>query len=624
VRNILVAGAKPYLSLLPYLGTGTGRFRLHIALISNERSVLERHPHPFPALAESGPFGRIMAGDILTDAGSPIRSVFLLRQPDAYPDLSDQIRPVTNPDIDRFWQEAYHWYQSGAVNPSAPKELLLLAGQTDADGCLFPCRSLFYCLLKETYFHPLCPKCGLRLELCCRDGVLESAGLEPYAGSLKRYLYCPDCARKADGATFYVFALQADDPPGLKDRWGLIHDLGNLLVKPGLEDRFPCSTCDQQMACFGPEDLSAGRIVPFAFYPFYLMIFEAATLHAMDFAALLSGATFDRLKGHVRDVGRRHALEAAGPRLSRSSRFLFKESDPRHFLEVLFLKLSFLGELSAWTFQASSSPEYPNRPLSLNRVWLKLPDQTGLLPCLWNFKPMRFDVGLPEYGRPGLLQNACASGLYQLAMAWFYVLLVNERQDIRQVAEILDRICEKLLSSTAPISPFLFQEVNASAFRPENTFWDPAHRAVEPQYDSFWQQTLYLAATLLRAGLNREVRWSRESFNLQFNALRQSIQETLFSRTQGAEPSDTVSGDTEILNILENLSHQWRSPTRQATKMTDKDNNTVTAVPPVDDDLQTTAIFPPKPSVRQSADQHRTPDDKKSATLLSHPLGSSS
>ena len=591
-----MAGANSYPSLLPCLETGNGRFRLNIALLSNEQSALESS-YPFPDLAGSGPFGRIVAGNILTDAGSPIRTVFLLRQPDEYPDLSDHIRPVLNPDIDRFWQEAYHWYRSGAVNSSVPNTLFLLAGQKDADDRLLPCRSLFYCLFRETYFHPLCPQCGRALDLCRSDEILQAAGLKPYSRSLKRYLYCPDCVRKADAATYYVFALQVDDPLSLKDRWGLIHDLGNLLVKPDLEDRFPCSTCPEQIACYGPDDLSAGRIVPFAFYPFYLMVFEAATVHAMDFLALLSGAPVSQLVQHVTDVGRRRALEAASTRLSTSSRFLFNKSDPKHFLEVLFLKLSFLGELTARVLHAGCSLEYPGLPISLNSVWVKLPDQTGLLPRLWNFRSMRFDVGYGRAELPGSSSATGLSGLYQIAMVWFYALLVNKSQDIRQVAELLDRLCRKLLSSTAPISQLLFQEVNPSAFRPENTFWNPADHTVEPQHESFWQQALHLGASLLRAGLDREVPWSRESFDLQFEALRQSVQQTLFSGTQAAESAGASGGDTAILGILENLSNKWRSMMGQTaiaseveermpiSKRTAEDKDIGAAVPRSEDDL---------------------------------------
>jgi hypothetical protein len=624
-----VAGAKPYPSLLPYLETGKGRFRLNIALISSDRSVLARGPYPFRVLAESGPFARIIAGNILTDAESPIKPVFLLRQPDEYPDLPDDIRPLANTDIDRFWQEAYHWYRSASVNSAAPDMPLLLAGQTAADQRLLPCYSLFYCILRQIYFHALCPQCGRVLELCRQDDVLTAAGLKSYATSLKRYLYCPDCASKTDGANFYVFELQADDPPGLKDRWGLVHDFAKLLVKSDMEDQFPCSTCPEQIACYGPQDLSRKRVVPFAFYPFYLMIFEAATLHGMDFVALLSGATADQLAGDVTESGRRHTLEAARRQLSRSSRFLFRDSDSRHFLEVLLLKLAFLGELSAWALQAGSSPQYPNLPLSLNRIWVQLPDQAGLLPSLWNFKPMRFDVGLPEYGRSEPLRHASAPGLYCLALVWFHILLVNQRQDIRQVSEILDRICDKLLSSAAPVSQSLFQEVNASAFRPQNTFWDPADDTVEPEFESLWQQSLNLGASLMRAGLDREVPWSQESFDQQFDALRQSVLQELFSGKQLAEQSDTPSQNAAILHILQNLSHKWRSEMRQpavaedleATVLVSKkmtaDSDTAAAVPRLDDDLQKTVILQPKPPVRETADQPRTTDEEKTVILSS-------
>jgi hypothetical protein len=628
VRKVYVAGVKPYPSLLPYLDTGKGRFRLHISLISSDRTVSGEAPYPFEVVAEAGPFARIIAGSLLSDAGSLIKPVFLLYQPDQYPDFSDNIRPLTNADIDRFWQEAYHRYRATDGISSPADSMLLLAGQSDAHDRLLPCCSLFYCILRQIYFHPLCPQCGSTLQVCRQEGVLKAAGLKSYGASLRRYLYCPDCAAKADRTNFYVFERQPDDPPDLKDRWGLVHDLGNLLVSPDPAQPFPCSSCPEQTACYGPQDLSRERIVPFAFYPFYLMIFDAATLHAVDFVAMLSGATLDQLAAHVTEPGRRYVLDAAKRKLSGSSRFLFNNSDSRHFLETLFLKLSFLRELSAWALQTGSLPEYPNLPLSLNRVWLRLPDQAGLLPSLWNFKPVRFDVGLPEYGHSLPLRHTTPSGLYWLATTWFYTLLVNRRQDIRQVSEILDRTCEKLLSSAAPVSLSLFQEIDASPFRPENAFWDPAGGTLEPDFESLWHQSLYLGASLLRAGLDREVPWSLESFNQQFDELRNSVQRSLFSGRESAEQFDAADRNAAIAHILQDLSRRWRSEPAQRSVAEDlqatvlvsrkiaADNASAAALARLDDDLQKTVILQPKPPVPEAAEQSRTAEEEEEKTVI--------
>ena len=621
-------------SLLPYLKAEKGRFRLNIALISSDRSVLERGPYPFRVVAESGPFARIIEGNILTDADSPVRPVFLLRQADHYPSLSDDIRPAVNPDVDRFWQEAYRWYRCGTAKSLAVDPPFLLAGQTDSDDRLIPCNPLLYCLLREIYFEALCPQCGWLLELCRRDEVLHAAGLQPYTTSLKRYLYCPQCARKSDGATFYVYQLEVDDPPGLKDRRALIHDLGNLLVRSDLADHFPCSACPEQIACYGPDNLSQKRIAAFAFYPFYLMVFDAATLPATDFVALLSGATLEQIKEQATGPGRRHTLEAAGPKLARSAAFLLSDRDPRHFLEVLFLKLCLLGEFSDWLLRRGGSPGYPDLPLSLNRVWVKLPDQAGLLPTLWNFKPIRFDVG--PVGNIGSepLRHASASGLYNLALVWFYSLLVNKHQNPRQVSEALDRICDELLSQAPPLTESFFEGVEAGAFRPENTFWVPADHTVAPEFDDLWRRALTLGADLLQAGLDREVPWSQESFKRRFDAFRDSVRQELFSAKQSAEQSDRAEPDTAILHILQNLLHKWRSEPRPLaaaedmdatvliSKNMDADAETVVAAPGADNELQETVILSPQSPAGKPAERSAKPDPEETVMLSSRPPGS--
>ena len=106
------------------------------------------------------------------------------------------------------------------------------------------------------------------------------------------------------------------------------------------------------------------------------------------------------------------------------------------FPEVLYLKLSFLGEV-AMTLSTGNITGYPSLRLSLGSLWVKIADQSGLLPALWNFKVNSMTLGGPMASNAVCHESPSNSTLYFVGLVWFYALLVNKRQGITEVSRSL-------------------------------------------------------------------------------------------------------------------------------------------------------------------------------------------
>jgi hypothetical protein len=256
-------------SLLPYLEPTGAKFYLRLSLLSKEPSIQERSPSPFLSISESDPFARLIQAQFVTDAGSEIKRVFLLLQRDEYPLSKDTLSPISNHDIDERWQKTFSFYSDKKQDSS----VVILANQIRKDGGLSPLQSLFYCKPKQIFFHPPCPRCGLPLQQCYDDHVLMSLGLQPYSTSLMRYLFCPACFESWGQSDFFAYSLKGSNSPILKDRWNLITEFGQLTEGGKPSSKFPCSHCPSWQECYGAEGLAISRIIPFSFYPFFMLIF---------------------------------------------------------------------------------------------------------------------------------------------------------------------------------------------------------------------------------------------------------------------------------------------------------------------------------------------------------------
>ncbi len=272
-------------SLIPYLDPSDGGFSLQLSLISPDPAILENTPFPFSVISDSDPLARLLEAEFVSDAGSLLKKVFVLLQRDQYLLTKDDQWFPNNRKIVESWQEAFSFY----IGANEPSFLILLANQMSEKGKLSPFQSLFYCKTRKLFFHSLCPRCGLSLRQCEDEDLLARSGLQSYSASLKRYLYCPSCFSQA-APEFYAYELDRSDSPIVKDRRTLIKEQGLLSDQPN--GHFPCGACPNRQGCYGSDQRVLSRIYPFAFYPFYLFVFDAMSLSESDFLRRGQGKSF--------------------------------------------------------------------------------------------------------------------------------------------------------------------------------------------------------------------------------------------------------------------------------------------------------------------------------------------
>ena len=543
-------------SLLPYLELTDTKFRLNFPLISQDGSILEKSPFPFLVISESDPFARLIEARFVTDAGSEIKRVFLLLQKDEYHLTRDELRPLNNQDIDQCWQKAFLFYSRKNQDGSG----IVLADQVGEDGGLVSLQSLFFCKSKRIFFHPPCPVCGLPLQQCYDDDILTGLGFQQYSASLKRYLFCPSCFGSTGESDFYVFSLESSDHSALKDRWDLIKDFGRLTEVRNRLNRFPCINCSSHQECYGSDGLAVSRIVPISFYPFYMLIFEAGSVNIYDFLSLISGASFDDLESRLskkQELGRINCLKALKRNSLATTPFFF-DKNKRYFLEVLYLKLSFLGELVQTIFSRIDDPGFG---LSIDRIWINLTDQSGLLPFFWNFKLKLIDIGGNAVKPPFLPKLFPYYSPHFLGIIWFYTLLVNKKQDISEVYVTLGEKIEKIVPSDDDSLESFLKNSFDGAFSPENIFWIPDGKSVSQDWVRLWEKSIGLGWFLLkiglRTGLMEDSKWSKDKFQQELENLRKEVKDKLFSHELNFVQTEPEPENKAISDILAKIMEKW-------------------------------------------------------------------
>ena len=538
-------------SLLPYLKTDETRFHLKISVVDLNDSIHQKSSFPFLVVSESGQFARIIEATIQTDAGANIEPVFLLIQKDEHPLSKDVLWPLDNLTIDRYWQNTFIFH-SHKQSTSCP---LILNDQMDKNGTLLPFHPLLYCKFNRIYFPPLCPDCGTVLQQCYNDSMLEECGLRPYSTSLKRYLFCPSCAGLKQRPDFYVSSLADDDPGFLKDRFELIKEFGRLYGNKNLAGGFPCVNCRMHQECYGKEGLSVSRIVSLSFYPFYMLMFKGDLVNGLDFLSLMSGASFKELEDHLKETqepGRLNGLKVLQQNPSIQTPFFYRNED-RYFLEVLYLKLSFLGEVSEALFPELDSLQCPEFGLSLDRIWVKLSDQNRLLPYFWNFKLKLFDVIGSDGTSSSIPQFPRSYGFHLLGLVWFYTLLVNGKQGVAQVYPALGEVMKKIGTRNDADFENDLEAGFPRVLSPENIFFNPDIRSVKQDWHKFWKTSLGLGFRFFEVSMVGSSDWSMAEFAHKLTHLRQQIKEDLFSTKPFAPAEEPEADDKIIHNILKNI-----------------------------------------------------------------------
>ncbi|RZB33554.1 MAG: hypothetical protein SRB2_03900 [Desulfobacteraceae bacterium Eth-SRB2] len=566
-------------SLIPYLKTDGTKFHIKIWVGDPDDSIHQKSSLPFWVVSESGPFARIIEARIKTDAGTNIEPVFLLIQKDEPPLSRDELWPLDNRAVDRYWQNTLTFY-SREKSGSPP---LILKDQMDKNGALLPFQPLLYCKFNQTYFPPLCPDCGTVLQQCYNDNMLQGYGLLPYSKSLKRYLFCPSCTGSKEKIDFYVSSLDDNDPAFLKDRYELIKKFGQLNGNgnENFAGQFPCVNCSRHQECYGPDGLAVSRIVPLSFYPFYMLMFKAGSVNGFDFLSLISGASFKEIEDRLKEKqqpGRLNCLKVLKQKPSVHTSFFFKNED-RYFLEVLYLKLSFLGELIEAVFSGLDTFQYPDLGLSMDRIWVNLSDQNSLLPCFWNFKVALLDVIGSDVPSSSIPQMPRSYGFHLLGFVWFYTLLVNRKQDVSQIYPVLGEVMEKIKTQDDANFENYLEAGFLQVLSPENIFFNPDILSVKQDWHKFWKASLGLGFHFFEVSMLGSRDGSIEEFGHELEQLRQEIKDSLFSTEPSVPDEESEADDKIISNILKKIMN-----TRQEEDETSSDDLEISHILPEIDD----------------------------------------
>lgn len=604
-------------SLIRYVSSAGNKFFLNLFWAGQDSPLLEENASLFSSAGDADPLARLIESRLVSDAGSEVIKLFLLVQRDVYSLKNDALRPFNNIDVRNAWRKSFAFY----TDPKRRDEsFVVLSDQVGEKGDIQPFPSLFYCKTRNVFFHPPCPSCGHPLHQCEDDSLLGASGLHPFSTSLRRYLHCPDCGTP----NFYAYEREPDNPPFLKDRRNLIQDFSGLKKADGTT-AFPCADCSFHAECYDGENRAQERIVPFSFYPFYMLAFEAASLNAIDFIPLLSGAGFQEAQSLVessRQSGRIASMKALTAARAGNSLFLF-DQDERHFLEILYLKLAFLEEVIR-NFQSGGRFTHPDMRPGIDQIWVKFPENCGMLPWFWNFKVRILGVGSEE-SAPRVFNTAPDAGVF-LGLIWFYTLLSNKRQNM---SDILNGLKKYPLEDADSFEKMTKENI----FDSFNIFWDPQGRTVPVAWKSFWEKSLRMGWSLLMS--RRETADAAgERFPEQLAELRKDIKENLFlkeipyaaSAPKEVEAVLPRTKDEAIHDILLGLIDKFQSvkTEKRETKESNVSGNlklTVAAkapAPPVDEEIEEPMIETVVFSARSSSREGAVPPAEETQIIAKH------
>ncbi|MFB0533175.1 MAG: hypothetical protein ACETVU_05850 [Desulfatiglandales bacterium] len=546
--------------MIPYLEFADARFGLKLPMSKADDSVHEKTRFPFVVIREADPLASILEASILSDAGSRIKSVFLLIQKDDYHLTKDGIWPTNNRDVHRAWQSLFSFLTTSYQDDS----IVILKDQVDVNGKLLPWQSLFYCAHRQVFFEPSCPKCGLPLQICCDEDLLLGVGLQSYSTSLKRYLFCPNCIGTLGESDFYVYSLDDADPAILKDQRHLVKGFGQLARDETHNASIPCIGCADFEQCYETKELSFSRVVPLSFYPFFMMVLDAPSVHVLDFLPLLAGADINDLAAQLETKGQQGRLKLLRNFEQRNSQkpfFLFDKHE-RFFLEVLYLKLSLLGELAQIVFSGLDKFKYPDLSLSMDKIWVTAAEQSGMLPVLWNFKLNLMGIGGDSAQALFPRKSPPSYGLHFLGSTWFCGLLANSRQDFSRIHSEIAKVVEDLPPKDDS-GPELASKIQHSAISsPENILWKPDQETVNASWATLWTRSLDLGLLLLNSSMSEISQWSQTTFWQEYEQLKTDIRKALFMPKTEAISTSPAHDNKAIHEILSNIAKKWQSTTQ--------------------------------------------------------------
>jgi hypothetical protein len=544
-------------SLIHYLNSSDAEFYLKLSLNGLNGSVPNETGSPFLSMDECDPLAFILEASVVSNAGSKIRNVFLLIQKDVYHLPKDEVWPANNRDIEQAWQSLFSFLTASREHDS----IIILKDQVADNGKLLPWQSLFYCKHRHIFFHPSCPQCGSSIRICDDEDLLSGVELQPYSASLKRYLFCPNCLANTGESDFYRHSFDDSDPEIVKDHKDLIRGFGQLAHTEAEHKSIPCVGCAHFQECYETEHLSTTRIVPVCFYPFFMMVLDAPSIHVHDFLPLLAGATIndvaDRLEANGQ-VGRLRFLRSFEERNPQKPLFLFDKQE-HAFLGILHLKLSLLGEMARIVFSGLDRFTYPDLSLSMDKFWVTTPEQSNMLPALWNFKLNVMGIGIDSAQAFFQHKLPPSYGLSFLGFNWFCILLANSRKDFSKIHAEMVGVVENLPSDDDFGAELAASIRDLGISSPESIYWNPVQRTLNQTYAALWTRTLDLGLPLIQGSMNEASQFSQTTFWQEYEKLRTDISKALLMPGAAGVSASPSDDNKAIHEILMNIAAKWKS-----------------------------------------------------------------
>ena len=554
------------ISLLPFLNNRAG-FYLDFLAGGGTTDASGGEVYPFRILDDSDPVARLLQADLCAGSGEVLKSLFVLMQKDNYLVARDSLSATANPDVEEAWRKAVEFYRAAGNRGGAATLAGMHGAGAGQTGAFQP---LLLCGRKKMFFHPVCPRCGLPLELCADDERLAAAGLAPFSQSVTRCLSC-DSESCSGHSEFYVHERLPGEPPRVKDWRDLIREYSNQADSADDRLGFPCGGCADRPECFGSgrPGRVLERIMPFSFYPFHMLVFDAMTMDVLHFTALLSGAGRAQVIRRLRTEqmhGQAEWLEQH--KRPEERRFLFGADDPRFFSEVIYLKLSLLSEIMRVVPDECFPPELGFR-LAPDRIWVKVPEQNSLLPTLWTFTVHPLDIFRSFAGSREASKLVARPDPYFLALIWFSVLAANEHRGAAEIArEIRGSIINDALTPDFPSGSAEEQGWSPVSFLPSDVLWNQSgEQAMTPceAYAGYWENAMSLGKSLLVAAIEDDRGWSRAGFLEKIDTLRAEIHSELLAPASGiARTVETVRVDDGAIRVvLDDIIAGWRRKTEE-------------------------------------------------------------
>jgi hypothetical protein len=544
-----------------------------------------------------GPFSKRVFTHIHTNGGNSVVPVVLLMQRSCY-EPPAAIMPLNNTLVEAAWQKAFEFHRHGE-SANGP---ILLKDQVNADGRLQAFSPLFCCRQTGKWFHPVCPQCGLALTLCRDDALLEQSGLPGYADSLERFLYCETCAKISPESSFFVPHKRSGLPDTVQDQEGLILQYKQLLTTLREEAALPCRGCAEVQACYGNSVLAVQRIEPVAFFPFYMLMLPAPTCGAADFIRMISGGT---------DAGIQGEGTAAGS--IGENRFFYQDED-RQFLEILYLKLTFLAQVIGHLIPEGRSEKIQEFDFSLDSIGVDLIAPGAGLPAFWNFKARILDSVGSFQSSPFAPALPEAPVLHFLAAVWFQTFLVNAEQKAEAVFAGIGKLAaewnvgDEALTIDPPDPEGMFSA--------KQIYWKPLDKSLPQRWNEFWEQALQLGFQMAHAGLKAGSSWDGSRFTQLLEALRNTIKTEMFSAPVVDAPTEGRFSKTDrIAAVLGRVLDKWQAQASAAINQ----KPTESAPQPPDDEAN--AVFTPKDAAESepTVDTPQQKEEPSTATPFESP-----